>query len=126
LEKKKLYIQTFGCQMNVEDAQKMAALLKPSGYEMTDDPEGAQLILVNTCSIREKAVQKIYSQLGRFRGLKRDHPQLLIGVGGCLAQQAGEEVFKRAPTWIWFSERTRSTGSPRWSPIWNGPGGGSR
>jgi tRNA-2-methylthio-N6-dimethylallyladenosine synthase len=97
LEKKKLYIQTFGCQMNVQDAEKMAALLGTSGYGTTDDPEQADLILLNSCSIREKAVQKIYSQLGRFRVLKEKKPDLLIGVGGCLAQQCGERLFRRAP-----------------------------
>ena len=97
MEKKKLYIQTFGCQMNVQDAEKMAALLEPSGYETTDDPGRADLILVNTCSIREKAVQKIYSQLGRFRTLKERNPRLRIGVGGCLAQQWGDRFFRRAP-----------------------------
>jgi tRNA-2-methylthio-N6-dimethylallyladenosine synthase len=97
LEKKKLYIQTFGCQMNVQDAEKMAALLEMSGYGTTDDPERADLILLNTCSIREKAAQKIYSQLGRFRGLKERNPGLLIGVGGCLAQQWGDRFFRRAP-----------------------------
>ena len=97
MEKKKLYIQTFGCQMNVQDAEKMAALLEPSGYETTDDPGRADLILVNTCSIREKAAQKIYSQLGRFRTLKERNPRLRIGVGGCLAQQWGDRFFRRAP-----------------------------
>jgi len=97
LEKKKLYIQTFGCQMNVQDAEKMAALLGTSGYGTTDDPEQADLILLNSCSIREKAAQKIYSQLGRFRVLKEKKPDLLIGVGGCLAQQCGERLFRRAP-----------------------------
>ncbi|MBU4121973.1 MAG: tRNA (N6-isopentenyl adenosine(37)-C2)-methylthiotransferase MiaB [Proteobacteria bacterium] len=97
LEKKQLYIQTFGCQMNVQDSEKMAALLQDSGYEATDDPKRADLILVNTCSIREKAAQKIYSQLGRFRGLKERNPHLLIGVGGCLAQQRGNRLFRRAP-----------------------------
>jgi tRNA-2-methylthio-N6-dimethylallyladenosine synthase len=97
LEKKKLYIQTFGCQMNVQDADKMALLLEPAGYETTDDPQRADLILVNTCSIREKAAQKIYSQLGRFRALKEGNPHLRIGVGGCLAQQWGDRLFKRAP-----------------------------
>jgi tRNA-2-methylthio-N6-dimethylallyladenosine synthase len=97
LEKKKLYIRTFGCQMNVQDAEKMAALLEPSGYETTDDPGRADLILVNTCSIREKAAQKIYSQLGRFRNLKEGNPRLRIGVGGCLAQQWGDRFFRRAP-----------------------------
>ncbi|MCX5820372.1 MAG: radical SAM protein, partial [Deltaproteobacteria bacterium] len=97
MEKKKLYIQTFGCQMNVQDAEKMAALLVPSGYGTTDDPGRADLILINTCSIREKAAQKIYSQLGRFRALKQRNPHLLIGVGGCLAQQWGDRFFRRAP-----------------------------
>lgn len=83
--------------MNVQDAEKMAALLEPSGYETTDDPGRADLILVNTCSIREKAAQKIYSQLGRFRALKEGNPRLRIGVGGCLAQQWGDRFFRRAP-----------------------------
>src|SRR4030042_6776131 len=90
LEKKQLYIQTFGCQMNVQDAEKMAALLQDRGYETTDDPGWADLIIINTCSIREKAAQKIYSQLGRFRALKEKNPKLIIGVGGCLAQQWGD------------------------------------
>ena len=97
MEKKKLYIQSFGCQMNVQDAQKMAALLQERGYETTDDPDGASLIIVNTCSIREKAAQKICSQLGRFRALKEKNPGLIIGVGGCLAQQWGERFFQRIP-----------------------------
>lgn len=97
MERKKLYIQTFGCQMNVQDAEKMAALLAPSGYGTTDDPERADLILINTCSIREKAEQKIHSQLGRFRALKQRNPHLLIGVGGCFAQQWGDRLFRRAP-----------------------------
>jgi tRNA-2-methylthio-N6-dimethylallyladenosine synthase len=97
LEKKKLYIQTFGCQMNVQDAEKMAALLRESGYEATDDPGGADLIIINTCSIREKAAQKIYSRLGCFRALKEQKPKLIIGVGGCLAQQWGDRFFQRIP-----------------------------
>ncbi|MCE5284063.1 MAG: tRNA (N6-isopentenyl adenosine(37)-C2)-methylthiotransferase MiaB [Deltaproteobacteria bacterium] len=97
MDKKKLYIQTFGCQMNVQDSQKMAALLKESGYGTTEDPREADLILVNTCSIREKAAQKICSQLGRFRDLKEENPHLLIGAVGCLAQQWGARFFKRIP-----------------------------
>ncbi len=83
--------------MNVQDAEKMAALLKVSGYETTDDPGRADLIIINTCSIREKAAQKIYSQLGRFRALKAEKPKLIIGVGGCLAQQWGDRFFQRIP-----------------------------
>ncbi len=97
LAKKKLYIQTFGCQMNVQDADKMAVLLLQSDYEATDDPAMADLIIVNTCSIREKAAEKICSQLGRFRTLKAEKPHLKIGVGGCLAQHWGELFFKRVP-----------------------------
>lgn len=83
--------------MNVQDAEKMAVLLGESGYGRTDDPEQADLILVNTCSIREKAAQKIYSQLGRFRELKAKNPRLLVGVSGCLAQQWGDRFFRRVP-----------------------------
>jgi tRNA-2-methylthio-N6-dimethylallyladenosine synthase len=83
--------------MNVQDSEKMAALMQDAGYETTEDPGRADLILVNTCSIRDKAEQKIYSQLGRFRPLKERKPDLLIGVGGCLAQQRGERLFRRAP-----------------------------
>ena len=97
MTRKKLYIQTFGCQMNVQDSAKMAALLEQAGYATTDDPEQADLIIVNTCSIREKATQKVYSQLGRFRALKERNPQLLIAVAGCLAQQWGERFFQRIP-----------------------------
>jgi len=96
LEKKKLYIQTFGCQMNVQDSEKMAAMLEDAGYDSTDDPLGADLIILNTCSIREKAEQKIYSQLGRFRALKNANPRLLIGVGGCMAQQCGDRLARKA------------------------------
>jgi tRNA-2-methylthio-N6-dimethylallyladenosine synthase len=83
--------------MNVQDSEKMAALLLPTGYEATDDPGQADLIIVNTCSIREKAAQKICSQLGRFRALKERNPHLKIGVGGCLAQQWGNRFFRRVP-----------------------------
>ncbi|MEW6332636.1 MAG: tRNA (N6-isopentenyl adenosine(37)-C2)-methylthiotransferase MiaB [Thermodesulfobacteriota bacterium] len=96
MEKKKLYIQTFGCQMNVQDSEKMAAVLRDSGYDRTDDSSLADLIIVNTCSIREKAEQKVYSQLGRFGALKDKKPQLMIGVGGCMAQQGGETFLRRA------------------------------
>ena len=96
MEKKYLYIKTFGCQMNVHDSEQIAALLKGSGYEMTDDFRKADLVIINTCSIREKAAQKVYSQLGRFRELKRRKPGLIIGMGGCLAQQWGSKIFERA------------------------------
>jgi tRNA-2-methylthio-N6-dimethylallyladenosine synthase len=97
LDRKYLYIQTFGCQMNVNDSDKIVALLRGEGYETTDDVECADLILINTCSIREKAAQKVYSQLGRFRMLKERNPRLILAMGGCLAQQWGQKIFTRAP-----------------------------
>ncbi|MBN1548099.1 MAG: tRNA (N6-isopentenyl adenosine(37)-C2)-methylthiotransferase MiaB [Syntrophaceae bacterium] len=83
--------------MNVHDSEQIVALLKPCGYEETDRASRADVILVNTCSIREKAAQKVYSQLGRFSLLKKNKPNLIIGVGGCLAQQFGKKMLQRAP-----------------------------
>jgi tRNA-2-methylthio-N6-dimethylallyladenosine synthase len=94
----KLYIKTMGCQMNEYDSQKMADILREShGYELTDTPDDADLLLVNTCSIREKAQEKVFSELGRWRALKEKNPNLKIGVGGCVASQEGEGIIKRAP-----------------------------
>ena len=94
----KLYIKTFGCQMNEYDSEKMADVLRDShGYELTDRPEDADLLLVNTCSIREKAQEKVFSELGRWRQLKEKKPGLMIGVGGCVASQEGDGINKRAP-----------------------------
>jgi len=95
--KKKYYIQTFGCQMNVHDSEQISAMLASAGHEHTRNAANADYIILNTCSIREKAAQKAYSQLGRFRELKRKNPRLVIGVGGCLAQQLGETFIKKAP-----------------------------
>jgi tRNA-2-methylthio-N6-dimethylallyladenosine synthase len=81
MEEKLLFIQTFGCQMNEHDSGKIAALLERRRYRLTDDPEKADLIVVNTCAIREKAEQKFRSSLGRFRALKERRPGLVIGVG---------------------------------------------
>ncbi len=94
----KLYIKTYGCQMNEYDSDKMADVLRAShGYELTTVPEEADLLLVNTCSIREKAQEKVFSELGRWRTLKERRPGLLIGVGGCVASQEGEGISRRAP-----------------------------
>jgi len=94
----KLYIKTMGCQMNEYDSDKMADVLRAShGYELTPIPEEADLLLVNTCSIREKAQEKVFSELGRWRPWKQEKPGLLIGVGGCVASQEGEGISKRAP-----------------------------
>jgi tRNA-2-methylthio-N6-dimethylallyladenosine synthase len=94
----KLYIKTFGCQMNEYDSDKMADVLHSSnGMEQTDNPDNADLILFNTCSVREKAQEKVFHDLGRVRHLKESNPNLLIGVGGCVASQEGKEIVKRAP-----------------------------
>lgn len=95
---KKLYIQTHGCQMNEYDSAKMADVLAASdGLELTDDVEEADVILINTCSIREKAQEKVFSQLGRWKSLKQGDKPVVIGVGGCVASQEGEAIVKRAP-----------------------------
>ncbi|MDC7805896.1 tRNA (N6-isopentenyl adenosine(37)-C2)-methylthiotransferase MiaB [Luteimonas sp BLCC-B24] len=94
----KLFIQTHGCQMNEYDSAKMADVLAASdGLELTDNVEDADVVLVNTCSIREKAQEKVFSQLGRWKSLKKDGKPVLIGVGGCVASQEGEAIVKRAP-----------------------------
>jgi tRNA-2-methylthio-N6-dimethylallyladenosine synthase len=95
---KKLFIKTMGCQMNEYDSDKMADVLREShGYELTGDADEADLLLVNTCSIREKAQEKVFSELGRWRPLKEKRPGVMIGVGGCVASQEGEGITKRAP-----------------------------
>ena len=94
---KKLYIKTYGCQMNVYDSERMAAQLGAMGYEEIDMPEGADMILLNTCHIREKAAEKVYSELGRYKPLKAQKPDLKIGVAGCVAQAEGQEIIARQP-----------------------------
>ncbi|MFT2090997.1 tRNA (N6-isopentenyl adenosine(37)-C2)-methylthiotransferase MiaB [Paraglaciecola sp. 2405UD69-4] len=95
---KKLFIKTWGCQMNEYDSEKMADLLDSThGYEVANEAEDADVILLNTCSIREKAQEKVFHQLGRWKNLKKDKPDLIIGVGGCVASQEGETIRKRAP-----------------------------
>jgi len=99
--KRKLYIRTYGCQMNVYDSARMADILAPLGYMPTDAPDDADMILLNTCHIREKAAEKLFSDLGRLRLLKARKAQegapLVIGVAGCVAQAEGEEIVARAP-----------------------------
>jgi tRNA-2-methylthio-N6-dimethylallyladenosine synthase len=94
----KLHVKTYGCQMNVYDSERMAEAMGPQGYVRTDSPEDADLILLNTCHIREKAAEKVYSELGRLKGLKARNPDLRIGVAGCVAQAEGAEIMARAPT----------------------------
>jgi tRNA-2-methylthio-N6-dimethylallyladenosine synthase len=96
----KLYIKTFGCQMNEYDSARMADVLRAShGLEPTSDPAEADVLLLNTCSVREKAQEKVYSELGRWRGFKELRPGVVIGVGGCVASQEGDAVTARAP-WV--------------------------
>ena len=95
---KKLYIRTFGCQMNEYDSDKMADVLGAAdGLEKTDNPEEADVILFNTCSVREKAQEKVFHDLGRVKHLKQKNPNLIIGVGGCVASQEGDAIVARAP-----------------------------
>ena len=95
---RKLYIKTFGCQMNEYDSDRMADVLGQSdGVEQTSDPAQADIILFNTCSVREKAQEKVFSDLGRIRALKLERPDLIVGVGGCVASQEGEAIVTRAP-----------------------------
>ncbi|MDQ7081213.1 MAG: tRNA (N6-isopentenyl adenosine(37)-C2)-methylthiotransferase MiaB [Paracoccaceae bacterium] len=96
-QKRKLFVKTYGCQMNVYDSERMESALGVSGYEATDTPDDADLILLNTCHIREKAAEKVYSELGRFKPLKADNPDLKIAVAGCVAQAEGEEIIRRQP-----------------------------
>ncbi|MEC3860329.1 tRNA (N6-isopentenyl adenosine(37)-C2)-methylthiotransferase MiaB [Mesobacterium sp. TK19101] len=94
---KKLFIKTYGCQMNVYDSERMAEALGGQGYVETKSPDDADMILLNTCHIREKAAEKVYSELGRYKGLKAAKPDLKIGVAGCVAQAEGEEIMRRQP-----------------------------
>jgi tRNA-2-methylthio-N6-dimethylallyladenosine synthase len=94
---KTVYIHTIGCQMNVYDSERIAGGLAPLGYQQVSEPESADLVILNTCAIREKAEQKVFSFLGRMAGLKRKNPELIIGIGGCVAQQEGRKILERAP-----------------------------
>lgn len=96
-EAKKLFIKTYGCQMNVYDSERMAEALGGQGYVTTDRADDADMILLNTCHIREKAAEKVYSELGRLKPLKAERPDLKIGVTGCVAQAEGEEIMRRQP-----------------------------
>ena len=94
---KKLFIKTYGCQMNVHDSERMAELLGSQGYVPTEVLEEADMVLLNTCHIREKASEKLYSDLGRLKPLKAARPDLKVGVAGCVAQAEGEEILRRMP-----------------------------
>jgi tRNA-2-methylthio-N6-dimethylallyladenosine synthase len=99
---KRVFIKSYGCQMNVYDSERMADILAPLGYSQTEAPDGADLVVLNTCHIREKAAEKVYSELGRIRALKRERAaageSMTVVVAGCVAQAEGEEIIRRAPT----------------------------
>ena len=92
-----VYISTYGCQMNVNDTERMHSLLEMSNYYPVDRPESASLIIINSCSVREKPVHKLHSEVGRYRKLKEKNPSLLIGAGGCVAQQEKKKLFSQVP-----------------------------
>jgi tRNA-2-methylthio-N6-dimethylallyladenosine synthase len=94
---KQFYLETFGCQMNVVDSERIVDLLTGIGYQAAATPEEADLVLLNTCSVRDKAERKVYGHLGRFKPLKDRNPDLIIGVGGCVAQQEGEKLLAKVP-----------------------------
>src|SRR3569623_3384590 len=99
---KRLYIKTYGCQMNVYDSERMADVLRPLGYQMSDDPEGCDLVVLNTCHIREKAAEKVYAELGRVRRMKERKAEagggvMTVAVAGCVAQAEGDQILARAP-----------------------------
>jgi len=99
---KRLFIKTYGCQMNVYDSERMADVLSPLGYAMTDAPEGADLVVLNTCHIREKATEKVYSELGKLKEMREARladggSRMTIAVAGCVAQAEGEEIMRRQP-----------------------------
>jgi tRNA-2-methylthio-N6-dimethylallyladenosine synthase len=94
---KKLFIQTYGCQMNQYDSERIAQVMSRSGYVQTERIDAADLILLNTCSVRDKAEQKVYSALGNWKEFKDHREGVIIGVGGCVAQQEGENLLKRVP-----------------------------
>src|SRR5437879_13907865 len=93
----KLHLITYGCQMNEYDSERVAGLLKADDYELTDSEHDADLILLNTCAIREKAEDKVFSKLGELRALKRARPHVMVGVVGCMAQLHKNEIVRRAP-----------------------------
>ena len=95
--KKKAYVETYGCQMNVSDGELMQGVLEADGYEIVDRPEVADVVLVNTCAIREHAETRVLGRVAQLNGLKRDRPDLVIGVTGCMAQRMGDYLLENAP-----------------------------
>jgi len=118
---KQVHITTFGCQMNERDSQTFAQILASYDYQVTEKMEQADLILVNTCSIRQKAEEKTYSLLGRLKRLKNRKPDLVIGVGGCVAQQEGERLLERIPhlDLVFGTRSIHQKDSPPGFSFWN-------
>ena len=94
---KKVFMGVYGCQMNVADAERMEGELRGVGYERTDDMESADLILLHTCCVRETAEDKVYGKIGEIKRLKRERPELIFGITGCMAQKEQEKLIRRAP-----------------------------
>lgn len=113
MDPKRAAVITYGCQMNKYESERISGILVGLGYEISEDTRDADLILLNTCSIRDKAEQKVYSQLGSLKWLKRDNPDLLVGVCGCVAQQEGEHILRRMPhvdrSRIWPTEYSQAS-----------------
>ncbi|MDT8342152.1 MAG: tRNA (N6-isopentenyl adenosine(37)-C2)-methylthiotransferase MiaB, partial [Longimicrobiales bacterium] len=95
--RKRAYIETYGCQMNISDGELMEGILEAAGYGIAGSPEEADVVLVNTCAIREHAEQRVLGRVGQLKGLKQDNPRLVLGVTGCMAQRMGDELLAQAP-----------------------------
>ncbi len=95
--RKKAYVETYGCQMNISDGELMSGVLASHGYDLVDAPDQADVVLVNTCAIREHAEQRVLGRVAQLNGLKETNPGLLLGVTGCMAQRMGEDLLKKAP-----------------------------
>ena len=94
---KRAYVETYGCQMNISDGELMEGILANGGFKIVKAPEDADVVLVNTCAIREHAENRVLGRVAQLNGLKRERPELVIGVTGCMAQRMGETLFERAP-----------------------------
>src|SRR4051812_8466861 len=97
MRKKRAYVETYGCQMNHSDGELMQGILAAGGYDLAASPEEADVVLVNTCAIREHAEQRVLGRVSQLSALKRDRPELLLGVTGCMAQRMGDDLLARAP-----------------------------
>ena len=94
---KRVYVETYGCQMNVSDGELMEGILAARGYTIVENPEEADVVLVNTCAIREHAERRVLGRVSQLNGLKRENPDLVIGVTGCMAQRMGDDLLEKAP-----------------------------